>query len=276
MLNYSYVKCKDLTQAYDLLEKEEQVYPLAGGTDLIVGMRGGKFAAKIIVDIKDLPELKILEENDQGIVIGAAVTLNEIATFKPIIDHALVLAEGAHTVGSYPIRNRATLAGNICNASPAADTAAPLMVLNAQVKITGSHGKRTVSINEFFVGPGQNVLKKGELVESVLIPRPYPNGTGVYLKASRTGSVDLATVGVAVQSWDNKVQVAVGAVAATPVRAISVEKAVNENGEKDLARAASLARDDISPITDLRGSREYRYHMAEVLIRRGIEKVMEV
>ena len=276
MLNYSYVKCKDLTQAYDLLEKEEQVYPLTGGTDLIVGMRGGKFAAKIIVDIKDLPELKILEENDQGIVIGAAVTLNEIATFKPIIDHALVLSEGAHTVGSYPIRNRATLAGNICNASPAADTAAPLMVLNAQVKITGSHGKRTVSINEFFVGPGQNVLKKGELVESVLIPRPYPNGTGVYLKASRTGSVDLATVGVAVQSWDNKVQVAVGAVAATPVRAISVEKAVNENGEKDLARAASLARDDISPITDLRGSREYRYHMAEVLIRRGIEKVMEV
>lgn len=276
MINYSYMKCKDLAQAYDVLEKEEKVYPLAGGTDLLVGVRGGKFTANLIVDIKELAELNILEENDQGIVIGAAVTLNEISTFKPILDHALVLAEGAHSVGSYPIRNRATLAGNICNASPAADTAAPLLVLNASVKITGSKGKRTIPISDFFIGPGKNALHKGELVESVLIPKPYPKGAGTYMKASRTGSVDLATVGVAVQRWDDKLQVAVGAVAATPVRAISVEKAINENGEKDLAKAASLARNDISPITDLRGSREYRYHMAEVLIRRGIEKVMEV
>jgi CO/xanthine dehydrogenase FAD-binding subunit len=276
MLSYDYVKCTSINQACELLEKGEQVYPLAGGTDLMVGMRGGKFAAKLLVDLKELAELKVLKEDEKGITIGAGVTLNEVACFAPVIEHVPVLAQGCHSVGSYSIRNRATIAGNICNASPAADTAAPLYCLDAVINVIGSGGTRAIPVNEFFKGPGKNALKKGELVQSILIPKPYPSGKGVYFKASRTGSVDLATVGVAVQSWDSQVKIAIGAVAPTPVRANLVEKAVNEAGEKDWAKAASLVHDDISPITDLRGSREYRYHIVEVLVRRGLEQTMGV
>jgi CO/xanthine dehydrogenase FAD-binding subunit len=276
MLSYDYVKCDDLKQAFELLKSGEQVFPLAGGTDLMVGMRGGKFAPRLLIDIKGLEELQVLKEDDAGITIGAAVTLNQIALFEPIIKHAIPLAEGANSVGSYAIRNRATLAGNICNASPAADTAAPLYSLAAVINLIGPDQKRSMPIEEYFVGPGKTALKKGELVHSVLIPKPYPQGKGTYIKASRTGSVDLSTVGVAVQSWGAKVRIAVGAVAPTPVRALHVEKAINENGEKDWAKAAKLVQEDISPITDLRGSREYRYHIAEVLIRRGLEQTMGV
>jgi CO/xanthine dehydrogenase FAD-binding subunit len=258
------------------LESGEGIYPLAGGTDLIVGMRGGKFAPKTVLDLKGIEELKVLKENNEGITIGAAVTLNEISQFAPVIKNIPVLAEGCHSVGSYMIRNRATIAGNICNASPAADTSAPLYCLDAYVNIIGSAGARSLPVKEFFTGPGRNALAKGELVHSITIKKPYPDGNGVYFKASRTGSVDLATVGVAVQNWGGKVKIAVGAVAPTPVRAYSVEKAVNEAGEKDWAKAATLVHDDISPITDLRGSREYRYHIVEVLVRRGLEQTVGV
>jgi CO/xanthine dehydrogenase FAD-binding subunit len=276
MLLYDYVKCGDLQEAFKLLESGEGIYPLAGGTDLIVGMRGGKFAPKTVLDLKGLEELKVLKEDDQGITIGAAVTLNEISQFAPVANNIPVLAEGCHSVGSYMIRNRATLAGNICNASPAADTSAPLYCLDAVVNIIGSAGARSLPVTEFFTGPGRNALAKGELVHSVTIKKPYPDGKGVYFKASRTGSVDLATVGVAVQNCSGKVKIAVGAVAPTPVRAYSVEKAVNETGVKDWAQAAALVHDDISPITDLRGSREYRYHIVEVLVRRGLEQTVGV
>lgn len=276
MLSYDYVKCTGLNEALDIIAKAEGAYPYAGGTDLLVGMRGGKFAPKKLVDVKALPELNVLEESDQGITIGAALTLNQIACNDLVQNHIPVLAEGCHSVGSYTIRNRATIAGNICNASPAADTAAPLYTLDAMINLVGPDGKRTLSVEEFFTGPGQTALKNGELVQSIVIPKPFPDGKGVYFKASRTGSVDLATVGVAVQNWGEHVKIAVGAVAATPVRAFSVEKAVNEKGEKSSAEAAKLVHDDISPITDLRGSREYRYHMVEVLVRRGLEQTMGV
>ncbi len=276
MLSYEYIKCRDLGQAFELLEKREQAYPLAGGTDLMVGMRGGKFAAKTVIDIKELKDLKVMKEDEQGITIGAAITLNEVTVYAPVVKNIPILAEGCHSVGSYSIRNRATIAGNICNASPAADTAAPLYCLKAMINVVGSGGSRSVPVAEFFTGPGKNALKKGELVHSIFIPKPFPQGKGVYIKASRTGSVDLATVGVAVQNWSSRAMIAIGAVAPTPVRALSVEKAVNEKGEKDWAMAASLVHADISPITDLRGSREYRYHMVEVLVRRGLEQTMGV
>ena len=276
MLNYEYLKCDSIQEAVKILESEEQVYLLAGGTDLIVGMRGGKFSPKKILDIKSIEEFKVLKEDEQGITIGAAVTLNEVTQFAPVVNQIPILAEGCHSVGSYMIRNRATIAGNICNASPAADTSAPLYCLDAVVNIVGPAGRRSVPVNEFFTGPGKNALVKGELVESVKIGKPYPQGKGVYFKASRTGSVDLATVGVAVQNWGGKVKIAIGAVAPTPVRALSVEEAINEKGEKDWAKAAALVHDDISPITDLRGSREYRYHIVEVLVRRGLEQTMGV
>jgi CO/xanthine dehydrogenase FAD-binding subunit len=276
MPTFTYTKCKDLSQAVKILQEHEQVYPLAGGTDLVVGLRSGKFKTKEILDIKDIAELQVLREDEDGITIGAAVSLNQVVMFEPVRKNVPILAEACHSIGTYSIRNRGTLAGNICNGSPAADTAAPLYCLGAKVNITGTEGQRTVAVEDFFVGPGQTALKKGELVLSVLIPKPYPTGKGVYKKASRTGSVDLATVSVAVQKWQDEVRIALGSVAPTPVRAKSVEKAVNQEKVRDFAAAAKLVASDIAPITDLRGTREYRFHLAEVLIRRGLEETMEV
>ena len=276
MPTFTYTKCNDLSQAVKILKEQEQVYPLAGGTDLVVGLRSGKFKTKLILDIKDIAELQVLREDEDGITIGAAVSLNEVVMFEPVRNNVPILAEACHSIGTYSIRNRGTLAGNICNGSPAADTAAPLYCLGAKVNIIGAEGQRTVAIEDFFVGPGQTALKKEELVLSVLIPKPYPAGKGVYKKASRTGSVDLATVSVAVQKWQDNVRIALGSVAPTPVYAKSVEKAVNQDKVSDFAAAAKLVANDIAPITDLRGSREYRFHLAEVLVRRGLEETMEV
>jgi CO/xanthine dehydrogenase FAD-binding subunit len=273
---FSYQKSINLSEATGLLAKQERIKPLAGGTDLIVGVRGGKFNVEAVLDIKEIPEMKVLLEDMRGITIGAAITLNEIVNFAPVREHLPVLAQGCHSIGTYSVRNRATLVGNICNASPAADTAGPLYCLGALVNIAGARSSRSVPIDEFITGPGKTGLQAGELVLSVTILKPYPVGKGVYLKASRTGSVDLATVGVAVQKWGKEVRIALGAVAPTPIRAKSVEKAINQEGLNDWARAAEQVKNDISPITDLRGSREYRYHMAEVLVRRGLEQVMEV
>jgi len=276
MPSYDYVRCDSLQEAVELLTKRENAYPMAGGTDLIVGIRGGKFAPDLLVDIKKIEELNVLKEDEDGITIGAAVTLNDAAGFAPLAGAVPILAQGCRSVGSYMIRNRATIAGNICNASPAADTAAPLYCLDAIVNIVGPGGNRSLPVGEFFTGPGSSALMKGELVSSVTVRKPYPPGKGVYIKASRTGSVDLATVGVAVQNWGKEVRIAVGAVAPTPVRAYSVEKALNGGADIDTARAAALVPEDISPITDLRGSREYRFHIVEVLVRRGLEQTMEV
>ncbi|NMA91922.1 MAG: xanthine dehydrogenase family protein subunit M [Firmicutes bacterium] len=273
---FTYQKCSDLSQAMKWLAEDKDTFLLAGGTDLLVGIRGGKFKARQVADIKDIEELKILKEDQKGITIGAGVTLNEIAQFEPVQKNVPILAEGCNSIGTYSVRNRATLVGNICNASPAADTAAPLYCLGAIVKIAGPGGERQVGIEDFFTGPGQSALKAGELVTAILIPKPYPQGKGVYKKASRTRSVDLATVGVAVQRWGQEVRIALGAVAPTPVRASSVEKAINEENVTDAAQAASLVEKDISPISDLRGSREYRYHISKVLVRRGLEETEEV
>lgn len=273
---FTYHKCSDLSWAIRMLSEEEDVFPLAGGTDLLVGIRGGKFKARHVLDIKGIAELKTLKEDQDGITIGAGVSLNEILQFDPVRKMVPILADGCHSIGTYSVRNRGTLGGNICNASPAADTAAPLYCLGAVVKIAGPEGERSLPIEDFFVGPGKTALRKGELVTSVLIPKPYPAGKGVYKKFSRTNSVDLATVGVGVLEREGQVLIALGAVAPTPVRAKSVEDAVNRGKVTDWDEVAKLVRDDILPITDLRGSKDYRYHLAEVLVRRGLKEVMEV
>jgi CO/xanthine dehydrogenase FAD-binding subunit len=132
MPTFTYTKCKDLSQAVKILKEQEQAYPLAGGTDLVVGLRSGKFKAKEILDIKDIAELQVLREDEDGITIGAAVSLNQVVMFEPVRENVPILAEACHSIGTYSIRNRGTLAGNICNGSPAADTAAPLYCLGAK------------------------------------------------------------------------------------------------------------------------------------------------
>ncbi|TET10330.1 MAG: xanthine dehydrogenase family protein subunit M, partial [Candidatus Atribacteria bacterium] len=246
---------------------------LNGGTDLIVGIRDKIIQPEYVVDIKAIPQLnKITYSEQDGLHIGATVTLNEISDSKVVQRNYPILAEACKTVGSYQVRNRATLVGNICNASPAADTAPPLLVLEAKVNIIGPTGEKIVPINEFFTGVKKNILKKGEIVTSVIVPSLRDEWTGVYLKQGRRKDVDLATVGVAVVCIRDEIRIALGAVAPTPIRAFKTEELLKGKtiDESLLEKAGKSALTEVSPISDVRSSQEYREEIIKVLVKRAI------
>ena len=236
-------------------------------------MRDKIIQPEYLVDIKAIPQLNRITYSEQdGLHIGATVTLNEISDSKVIQRNYPILAEACKTVGSYQVRNRATLVGNICNASPAADTAPPLLVLDAKVNIIGPTGEKTVPINQFFAGVKKNILKKGEIVTSITVPPIKGKWTGVYLKQGRRKEVDLATVGVAVLCVRDEVRIALGAVAPVPVRAVKTEEFLKGKtiDEPLLEKAGKSALGEVSPISDIRSSQEYREEIIKVLVRRAI------
>jgi len=246
---------------------------LNGGTDLIVEIRDKIIQPEYVVDIKAIPQLnKITYSEQDGLHIGATVTLNEISNSKVVQRNYPILAEACKTVGSYQVRNRATLVGNISNASPAADTAPPLLVLEAKVDIIGPTGEKIVPINEFFTGVKKNILKKGEIVTCVIVPSLRDEWTGVYRKQGRRKDVDLATVGVAVVCIRNEIRIALGAVAPTPIRAFKTEELLKGKtiDESLLEKAGISVLTEVSPISDVRSSQEYREEIIKVLVRRAI------
>jgi len=271
---FEYLKPTSLGEAISILVKYgEAAYILNGGTDLIVSMRDKIVQPEYVVDIKAVPGIdKITYSEQDGLNIGATVTLNEISDSRVVQSHYPILAEACKTVGSYQLRNRATLVGNICNASPSADTAPPLLVLDAKVNIVGPDGEKTVPLNQFFVGVKKNILKKGEIVASVSVPPIKDEWTGVYLKQGRRKEVDLATVGVAVVCVGDEVRIALGAVAPTPIRASKTETLLKGKriDELLLEQAGESALAEVSPISDIRSSKEYREEIIKVLVKRAI------
>ena len=271
---FEYLKPDSIKETISILSQyggKAQI--LNGGTDLIIGMRDKIIQPEYLVDIKAIPQLNRITYNKQdGLNIEAAVTLNEISDSKVVQRNYPILAEACRTVGSYQVRNRATLVGNICNASPAADTAPALLVLGAKVNIIGPTGEKIVHINEFFTGVKKNILKKGEIVTSVIVPSLRDEWTGVYRKQGRRKDVDLATVGVAVVCIRDEIRIALGAVASTPVRAFKTEELLKGKiiDESLLGETAKTALAEVSPISDIRSSKEYREEIIKVLVRRAI------
>lgn len=247
---------------------------LLGGTDLLPQMRAGRKAPGRLVDLKRIPGFhEIREVGDGGLSIGAAVPLADVEIHPLILDRFPLLAECARTVGAWPLRQRATLAGNLCNASPAADTAVALLALDAEVRAASIAGRRTIPIREFFLGPGLSALEPGELVTEVVLPGASAGFKGSYLRLSRRKGMDLATVGVLVGKSNGTLparwRVALAAVAPTPLRLRAVEELLEAKGARAADEAAEAARLACRPITDLRGSAEYRREMVGVLVRRG-------
>lgn len=248
---------------------------LAGGTDLLVQMRKETCLPLHIIDIKKTDGLNRIIATADGIEIGAAVSLYEAEKFLSSYPEYQVLCQAMHNIGSFQIRNRATVAGNICNASPAADTSPALVVIGASVKIQGCQGERRVPVEGFFVGPRQSVLMNGELVSAILLPRLQPNAQGVFIRKSRRPHVDLATVNIAAFREGRGVKIAMGAVAPTVMRALEAEKFLGENGFSPIAiaQAAKLAVKPANPISDIRGSREYRLQLIEALTTRALNSL---
>ncbi len=280
-VEFEYYEPKTLREALELLAKwGRDAKVLAGGTDLLVQMKIRKVEPKCLINIKRIPGLDFIKEGDESLRIGAATKLRKIGKSEVVRRRFPALYEAVREMASVQIKNMATIGGNLCNASPAADTAPPLMVYGAKLKLVSLEGERIVPIEEFFTGPGETVLKPGELLAEILIPY-QPESTGSsFIKVSRT-SMDLAKVNVAVRltlsgETMSRVRIALGAVAPTPMRAREAERHLEGKppSESDFKRAGEIAAGEIKPITDLRSTAWYRREVTKVIVADALTRAL--
>jgi CO/xanthine dehydrogenase FAD-binding subunit len=257
--------------------------PMAGGTDLIPNLKRREVSPPaFVVDLKSLPGLQELSyDPKEGLKIGALATIRSISRFDPVRQMFPSLMQAASCMASPQVRNRGTFVGNICSAVPSADSAPPLLTMNTIVQIQGVEGKRTVALEDFFTGPGQTDLKRGEIVTGLRIPRPPDRS--VYLKLSTRHSMDLAIVGVAASAVlrdgrFTEIHIALGAVAPTPIRAERAEEVLRDNriSVSLIEEAARAASAECRPIDDHRASASYRRDMVYVLTQRALRQVLAV
>ena len=256
------------TELLDLLAEHESVRVLAGGTDLLVDMRNGFAHPELVVNIKHVAGLRdITWSPADGLALGAAVTINDVLRNEDVRKHYPLLVACAHDLASYQIRNRATVAGNVVNASPCSDMAPGLLCLGARAVISSSRGQREVPFREFFTGVKKTVLERDEVLERILVPPNAAGARGGYRKLKRIKGHDLGIVGVAVCKLDGDLRLGVSSAAPTPVLVDGLEA---DTPADDVVAAVHRA---ISPISDVRCSAEYRAFMAETYTRRLLEEV---
>jgi carbon-monoxide dehydrogenase medium subunit len=271
--DFAYLRPGSLAEATAMLaEFGPEARVLAGGTDLVPWLRDDAVHPTALIDLKAIDGLGAITERDDAIHIGALVTFTDLLVSGLVADRVPVVAEAAATVASVGIRNRATLVGNLCSAVPSCDGGPALLVYDAVVAVTGPGGTRSVPIADWFRGPRQTSLEAGEIVAGVSIPLPGVHGA-CYAKLSRYRGEDLSQAGVAVAVFPGpRYRVAFGAVGPVPFRAAPVESLLDGRAPDEAAveNAVALVEDVISPITDVRSSKEYRSHMCRVMLRRAL------
>lgn len=278
MHEIDYESPTSLADAVAILQKtRESVRCLAGGTDLIDHLRTGRIDARQIVDVKKLPELQILEAGPEGLRLGAAVCCRNVCAHAAIQKDYTALADSGAIIGGIQIQNRASLGGNLCNSGPAADSIPSMIALSGICVIAGPDGLREVPVEKFCVGPGKNVLKPGELLVEIRFPKPAAHSGSHYRRFIPRNEMDIAVVGVAAAvtlSADGSQfvagRIALGAVGPTPLLAEEAStKLIGQPVNDDtIAAAAAAARELAAPISDMRGTADYRKHLTEVLTRR--------
>ncbi len=284
MRPFEYFAPRTLNEAVALLGRYNgRAGIIAGGTDLIVEIKENIRRPDYLVDINKIPGLDhLIYDDSDGLKIGALTTVRSVEQSPVIKKKYPSLFQAASQLGSIQVRNRATVAGNICRASPSADTPPPLMAAGAWVKVWGPAGERKVWLEEFFTGPGQTVLTSDEILTEIGVPRPAAHTSHVYIKHGRRKAMELASVGVAVSltlvdKVCRGVRIVLGAVAPTPIRAKQAE-AVLEGGIVDntkITAAANAAMADAKPISDVRSSAAYRKEMVGVLTERAISEAWQ-
>jgi CO/xanthine dehydrogenase FAD-binding subunit len=266
-----------LPEALKLLaEGAPDILPLAGGTNLIVDMRGGHRRPRALMDLARLEKLRGVWLDDGHVVVGGGTTIAELMTDPLIADYGRPLREAAAKLGNPLIRNRATVAGNLVDASPAADTAPPLLVLNAELELASQNGTRHLPLESFFVGPNATLLRADELLVTVRWPIPPPRSTATFYKIGlrKAGACSVVTTAVLVAREENgscqEVRIALGAVAPKPIRPHAAEDVLSGQPLTDTAisKAAHLSAHATNPIDDVRASAAYRRRVTEVLVRR--------
>jgi len=281
---FEYLDPKTIEEACSLLSQHgDKARLIAGGTDLLIIMKHKEVTPEYLVGLKGIPNLDSIDADAEGVRIGALATLRSIGDSAVVRERFPFLADIAGKMATHQIRNMGTIGGNICNAAPSADTAPSLICLGAKAKLVGPKKERIVAVEEFFTGPGETVLKAGEILTEIQVPNQPAHTGGAYLRLTRL-SVDLAVVGVAALvtlqgkgGLCKEARIALGAVAPTPIRAKKAEGVITgkkiENGL--IEEAAQIASEEARPITDVRGSAPYRTDIVRVLTKRAIGQALE-
>ncbi len=278
--DFEYFTPDSVEEACQLLLKHgSKAKAIAGGTDVLIKMKKELLATEILVAIGQLPQLRKIEYvPGKGVVIGSAVTHNEVQNAKVLHDKYLSVAEAAHQMANSQVRNLGTVGGNISNAVPSADLPPILIALDTTVKIVGSKGERTLPLEDVFKGPNQTVLEHDELITEFVIPDDSFTGS-TYIKFGLRASGALAVVGVAAavkMEGDiiKDARIVLGAVSPVPVRAKQAENFLKgkQAGEELFAEAGVIASGECRPISDIRASAEYRKDMVRVYTQRALQK----
>jgi len=284
---FDYIKPATLAEASQFLAQHAgEARAFVGGTDTFVRMRDGFWKDKYLVDVKHLDGMNTIAFDPLGgLTIGAAVNLNRVIVSPDVQNRYPVLAEACHTVASYPLRTRATIVGNICNASPAGDTIGACLVLEGSLRVHGVNGLRVEPLSTFFLGPGKTKLQRGDVVTAVHFPIPPKGYTARYLKLGRNTIGDLAIVGVTALGYRDddtpsgyRFRLALASVAPIPLAPTRAEMILSDKPitEGTIAEAAEAAMEACTPIDDVRGSARYRKLMVRNLMRKVVTEVWKV
>lgn len=286
MRPFTYLAPKSLAEALEVLSKANgEVRPLVGGTDLIDQMRQNRRTPSVVLDVKRIPEAMRLEYvTGEGLHIGSAVPCTDTAQYAHVREMYPAIHEACLLVGSVAIQNRASIGGNICNAAPSADTVPSMICHGAWAVVVGPKGRREVRLDEFFKGPGQHVMEPDEILLETIVPTPSDNSSSHYLRFIPRNEMDIAVVGVgslvALAPGTRhciEARISLASVAPIPVRATAAEGVLEgqDISEELIEQAAERAVEACNPISDIRGSAEYRKALTKVLTRRTIQMCME-
>ncbi|MBI3967236.1 MAG: xanthine dehydrogenase family protein subunit M [Chloroflexi bacterium] len=282
MYEFEYAAPTTVAEAVRLLG-EADARPLAGGTDLIAQMKEGRRKPRRIVDLKRIPELTAVTTANGHVRIGAAASISAVAANSVVRERYPAVVEASQLIGSFQIQNRASIGGNVCNAAPSADAVPALLVSGARGLIVGPNGEREIDLPALFKGPGQTTLGPGELLAAVLLPPVAERSAAKYLRFIPRAEMDIAVAGAG--AWIRldangtiaEARLALASVAPTPIRAPEAEAALV--GQKPatnlLTEAGRLAARAARPISDTRGSKEYRIELVKVLTERALQGCLE-
>ena len=283
MKPFDYIRPGNMEDAIAALQANEEPYLLAGGTDLLIGMKTNAVKPKCLIDLKGIPGLDCIDYNN-GFKLGTLTTVQDVEASPLIREKIPALSAAAGTLGSIQIRNRATIGGNLSHGSPAADMAVILLAMNCEVIIATANGTKTMGLDQFFTGPNSTVLDRNEVLSQITIPKEIEQFKGIYLKHGPRKAMDIGIVNIAILldadvggGFCNQIMIALGAVAPRPIRAKKAEALLNANRltPELIQEAAEAASNEATPITDFRASAGYRKELVKNLIVKGIQQVLE-
>jgi carbon-monoxide dehydrogenase medium subunit len=281
MNQFKYISPKTIEEVLEILQQEKsEACLVAGCSNVLPYIKDKKLPAKLLLDISGIEELNYIKKSEGEIYIGAGTTISDLINSKIIREECNVLYQAAEEFADPTVRNSATIGGNLADASPAADVAPPLLVLDAVLEAESKDGKREISLKNFFVGPRKTVLHDGEMITSIKIKNDTINKNGCFIKLGlrQAMAISLATVALTLEVEKDKVadvRIAMGSVAPTPLRLIKVEGFLKNKKIDDelIEEAVKKVREEVKPIGDVRASAEYRKYISGILFKRAFEKL---